>query len=131
MSQSIFSALARQLFTCIYLHSGRAATEHAQTTVIEPKKEEELPAYHCYKQNNQMLNFKTNFGIFSGTGIWPKIRLGNGIWAKFGLGNGIYTPPPPPPSGPSKKHHWKVQLNSFHVNGLNGYTLGFHPDSKR
>ena len=39
-----------------------------------------------------MFNFKTKFGIFSGTGIWPKIRLGNGIWAKFGLGNGIYTP---------------------------------------
>ena len=33
-----------------------------------------------------LLNFTT------GTGIWPKIRLGNRIWAKFGLGYGIHTP---------------------------------------
>ena len=49
--------------------------------------------YHCYRQNNQMFNSKTKSGNFSGTGIWPKIKLGNGIWAKFGLGKGIYTPP--------------------------------------
>ena len=43
VSEYFFSDLARQLFTRIYLHSGRAATEHTQTTVRQSKKEKALP----------------------------------------------------------------------------------------
>ena len=53
--------------------------------------------YHYYQQNNQIFSFKPALGNFSGTGIWPKIRLGMGFGPNLGWGKGFIPPPPPPP----------------------------------
>ena len=43
VSQSIFSALPSQLYYLLAQSGGKSATEYAQTTARQPKKEEALP----------------------------------------------------------------------------------------
>ena len=79
----------------IYLHSGIAATEHAQTTVRQPK--ERRSSTTTINRRTRRLISKLNLVTFLGLGFGQKFGWEMGFGQNLGWEMGFI----PPPSGPS------------------------------
>ena len=89
VSQSTFSALAESV---IYLHSDIAATEHAQTTVRQPKERSATPTIN---RTTRRLISKLNLVTFLRLGFGQKLGWEMGFGQNLGWEMGFIPPPLP------------------------------------